>query len=69
MLQNADDAGATEIEILVDCRHHRADGIFDKWEKMQGPALVIHNNKGFTQKDLSGESHLNICIAQEKPIY
>ena len=75
MLQNADDAAATEVKLLVDFRTHDSGGIFnDDWKKMQGPALVIYNNKGFSEADLEGnrsapalhsQTHENVYKFQE----
>ncbi|XP_057316650.1 sacsin-like [Hydractinia symbiolongicarpus] len=54
ILQNADDAGATEVNLTLDMRNHGTEKIFsDKWKEMQGPALLVSNNGEFTQQDLS----------------
>ncbi|XP_057316917.1 sacsin-like [Hydractinia symbiolongicarpus] len=54
ILQNADDAGATEVNLTLDMRNHGTEKIFsDKWKEMQGPALLVSNNGVFTQQDLS----------------
>ncbi|XP_069186858.1 sacsin [Procambarus clarkii] len=53
LLQNADDAGATEIAFIKDFRNLSDKQLFDKtWAPLQGPALTVYNNKGFTEKDL-----------------
>ncbi|XP_069164244.1 sacsin-like isoform X2 [Procambarus clarkii] len=53
LLQNADDAGATEVAFIQDLRQLPDKQLFDKkWAPLQGPALSVYNNKGFTQKDL-----------------
>ena len=53
LLQNADDSDATEVEFILDHRNHETKKIFsDKWEKLQGPALIITNNGKFTENDL-----------------
>ena len=53
LLQNADDADATEVEFILDQRHHETKKIFsDKWKKLQGPALIVTNNGKFTENDL-----------------
>lgn len=54
ILQNADDAGATEVNLTLDMRNHGTEKIFsDKWKDMQGPALLVSNNGVFTRQDLS----------------
>lgn len=36
MIQNADDAGATEIHFILDPRHHPDKHVFeDKWKPLQ----------------------------------
>ena len=53
ILQNADDAGATEVEFLLDLRTHHDERVFsDKWKALQGPALLVSNNGKFTSEDL-----------------
>ena len=55
LVQNADDAGATEIHFVLDERIHKSQKIFSEgWKDMQGPSLVVYNNKPFTQEDLNG---------------
>ena len=59
LLQNADDAGATEIHFILDTRQHGTDKVFeDKWKPLQGPALCVYNNRPFTQSDLEGIKNL-----------
>lgn len=49
-LQNADDAGATELIVSFDKRAH--DNLNNtRFEKAKGPALVIENNSFFREKD------------------
>lgn len=55
LLQNADDAGATEIHFVKDTRQHGTERIFDQsWKLLQGPALCVYNNRPFTDGDLKG---------------
>ena len=54
MLQNADDAGATELNICYDGRTHTTEHkslFFPNMVDSHGPALVIHNNSTFTDDD------------------
>eukprot|EP00079_Xenopus_tropicalis_P015003 XP_004912121.1 PREDICTED: sacsin isoform X1 [Xenopus tropicalis] len=59
LLQNADDAKATEICFVFDSRQHPTDRIFDeKWAPLQGPALCVYNNQPFTDDDVKGIQNL-----------
>lgn len=61
ILQNADDAGATEVHFLYDMRHHQTKFIFnDKWKPLQGPSLIVFNDACFTANDLEGIKNLGI---------
>lgn len=54
LLQNADDAEATEFNICFDNREHKAKKeklFFQGMMEAHGPALVVHNNKTFTDAD------------------
>lgn len=59
LLQNADDAEATEIHFVWDKRRHGTKKTFGKkWNKLQGPALCVFNNKVFSDADLIGIQQL-----------
>ena len=59
LLQNADDAGATEIHFILDPRQHKTQSIFeDSWKPLQGPGLLVYNNKPFTEADMKGIQNL-----------
>ena len=59
LLQNADDAQATEICFIKDPRHHPSERVFaDSWKRLQGPALCVFNNKPFTEADIAGIQNL-----------
>uniref|UniRef100_A0A673I9U1 Sacsin-like n=1 Tax=Sinocyclocheilus rhinocerous TaxID=307959 RepID=A0A673I9U1_9TELE len=59
LIQNADDAEATEIHFVWDKRQHETKKIFGKkWELAQGPALCVYNNRTFTDADLQGIQQL-----------
>ena len=52
LLQNADDAGATEVKFLLDTRTHRNDGLLNKrLAAFQGPALYAYNDAMFRDGD------------------
>uniref|UniRef100_G3NSI2 HEPN domain-containing protein n=1 Tax=Gasterosteus aculeatus aculeatus TaxID=481459 RepID=G3NSI2_GASAC len=59
LIQNADDAEATEIHFVWDKRHHGDKKTFGKkWNQLQGPALCVFNNKVFSKDDLHGIQQL-----------
>ncbi|KAL2081508.1 hypothetical protein ACEWY4_023361 [Coilia grayii] len=59
LLQNADDAEATEIHFIWDKRKHGTEKTFGKkWNSLQGAALCVYNNKVFTDTDLKGIQRL-----------
>ena len=59
LLQNADDAGASEIHFVSDSRQHSKERVFDdSWKPLQGPALCVYNNSPFTEIDLQGIQRL-----------
>ncbi|KAJ7350102.1 hypothetical protein OS493_038435 [Desmophyllum pertusum] len=59
LLQNADDAQATEICFIKDPRQHPHERVFeDSWQLLQGPALCVYNNKPFTKADIDGIQNL-----------
>ena len=69
MIQNADDAGATEIEFILDKRRHGTKKtLSEKWELLQGPALLVVNNGRFTKEDLEGIQKLGVGSSKEDPL-
>ena len=57
LIQNADDAGATEVKFLIDWRDHPTNSLFtDELKKWQGPALIAFNDATFSDEDFD-----NIC--------
>uniref|UniRef100_A0A8C2FV99 Sacsin molecular chaperone n=1 Tax=Cyprinus carpio TaxID=7962 RepID=A0A8C2FV99_CYPCA len=68
LLQNADDAKATEIYFVFDPRTHPTDRIFDdKWVPMQGPSLCVYNNQPFTEDDIRGIQNLGRGTKEANP--
>ncbi|XP_029922629.1 sacsin [Myripristis murdjan] len=68
LLQNADDAKATEIYFVFDSRTHPTDRIFDdKWIPMQGPSLCVYNNQPFTEDDIRGIQNLGRGTKEANP--
>ncbi|KAK2839687.1 hypothetical protein Q5P01_013427 [Channa striata] len=61
LLQNADDAEATEIHFVWDKRQHGREKTFGKrWNHLQGSALCVFNNKVFSDADLVGIQELGV---------
>lgn len=55
LLQNADDAKASRMYVILDKRNYDTGKIpSDKWVDLQGPALLVWNDKGFSRKDFEG---------------
>ena len=52
LIQNADDAGATEVKFLIDWRKHPSSSLFlGELQPWQGPALIAYNNATFSDQD------------------
>ena len=61
LLQNADDAKATKMYIILDKRRHGTKKVLSQeWKDLQGPALLVWNDSGMTEKDLKGIQELGI---------
>ncbi|XP_036793227.1 sacsin isoform X1 [Oncorhynchus mykiss] len=59
LIQNADDAEATEIHFVLDKRNHSTERTFgERWHPLQGPALCVYNNQVFSEADLRGIQQL-----------
>ena len=62
LIQNADDAGATEISFLYDERsndHLKSHLIDQSMKHWQGPTLWVYNDAVFTKEDFENIRHLN----------
>ena len=69
MIQNADDAEATEVNILYDARQHTTEKLlFKGMADSHGPALVVHNNSTFTNKDFENITKLAGATKFNKPL-
>ena len=69
MIQNADDAEATEVNILYDVRHHTTERLlFNGMADSHGPALVVHNNSTFTNEDFENITKLAGATKANKPL-
>ena len=61
LLQNADDAKATKMYIILDKRTHGIETVLsEEWPKLQGPALLVWNDSTFSEKDLKGIQELGL---------
>ncbi|KAI9877667.1 MAG: hypothetical protein M1830_003147, partial [Pleopsidium flavum] len=59
LLQNADDAGASEMAFVLDTRSHPASNLLNPGlDEYQGPALLAYNNAKFSSKDFESLSSL-----------
>lgn len=59
LVQNADDAGATEVSFMLDCRDYGTSSLLGpKMADWQGPALLCHNNAVFTKEDFNNLSRI-----------
>ena len=61
MLQNADDAGATKLFVILDKRYHSKEKVTtEEWKQLQGPAILIWNNSTFSKNDLIGIQRIGL---------
>ncbi|MEG3968738.1 MULTISPECIES: sacsin N-terminal ATP-binding-like domain-containing protein [unclassified Microcoleus] len=52
LIQNADDAKATRVEITLDWRHHPVKQLpDDRMVRLMGPAMLVYNDRVFADKD------------------
>ncbi|WP_442933047.1 sacsin N-terminal ATP-binding-like domain-containing protein [Microcoleus sp. herbarium7] len=52
LIQNADDAKATRVEITLDWRNHQVKKLpDDRMVLLMGPAMLVYNDRVFTDKD------------------
>jgi len=52
LIQNADDAKATRVEITLDWRTHQPGTLpDDRMVQLMGPAMLVYNNQVFTDRD------------------
>ena len=69
MIQNADDAEATEVNILYDTRTHTTENLILKgMADSHGPALIVHNNSTFSYEDFKNITKLAGATKSDKPL-
>ena len=69
LLQNADDAEATEVNICFDARKHTTEQkrlFFPDMCEAHGPALIVHNNRTFSDEDFENIQKLAGATKQGK---
>ena len=67
LIQNADDAEATEISFLYDERsneHLKSSVINQSMKQWHGPALWVYNDAVFTKEDFENIRRLNACTKE-----
>ena len=68
LIQNADDAGATEVKFLIDRRQHPMETLFQpEMQHLQGPALYAYNNSVFSDEDFQNICELEGATKKDKP--
>ncbi|CAC5390293.1 unnamed protein product [Mytilus coruscus] len=68
LLQNADDAGATEIHFVTDFNNYSSAKVFDgDFKELQGPSLLVYNNSSFSDNDLKFIQLLGIGSKKNDP--
>lgn len=71
LLQNADDAEASEFNICFDNRHHSVKKermLFQGMIEAHGPALVVHNNRAFSDEDFVNITKLAGATKEKKQL-
>ncbi|KAK7905077.1 hypothetical protein WMY93_017684 [Mugilogobius chulae] len=69
LIQNADDAGATEVIFFHDNRSHGTENLWaEDLAKYQGPALYAYNNAEFTDEDWDGIQSVARSVKRSDPI-
>ena len=71
LLQNADDAEATEVNVCFDARQHERNPkklFFSGMTEAHGPALVVHNNNTFSDDDFKNITMLAAATKQDKAL-
>ena len=61
LLQNADDAKASKMYVILDKREHSSEHVLsEEWKNLHGPALLVWNDSEFSVKDLQGIQELGL---------
>ena len=66
LIQNADDASATDISFVLDLRHHGTEKLWAPTMKdFQGPALLAYNSSKFTKTDFESIQRIGDSLKKE----
>lgn len=65
LVQNADDAGASEFVVTLDERQHSAESVVEGLAQFQGPALLAYNNATFSRSDFESLQRLGDSMKRE----
>ena len=66
LIQNADDAGAREVCICLDCREHSTKNLSAKsLIELQGLSLLCYNNAVFTETDFQSITRIGDSSKKE----
>ena len=69
MIQNGDDAGATEVKFLYDNRYYDTDSLpSPEFANFQGPALYCFNNATFKEEDWEGIQNIMRSNKKDNPL-
>ena len=64
LIQNADDAGATEVSFVLDLRQHGKQKLWSKgMASFQGDSLLAFNNSTFTKTDFKSIQRIGMYTA------
>ena len=68
LLQNADNAGAKSLYIILDKRNHNDEEVISQeWKELQGPALLFWNDSSFSEEDLKGIQKIGLGSKRDDP--
>jgi hypothetical protein len=66
LIQNADDAGATKIEVIIDWREHCVEKLPDpEMKALLGPSILVYNDAVFTNNDFNSIQNLGVSGKRE----
>lgn len=67
LLQNADDAGASRVDLFFDWRHHAIDRLPDaRMAQLMGPSLLVANDAVFTDSDFKAIQEVGLGGKMDK---
>lgn len=68
LLQNADDARASQLHFIYDKREHATERVLsEKWSELQGKALCVYNDRPFSEADIRGIQNLGRGSKRDDP--